>query len=61
MRRFPPQLFLVLAASGCATTDRAFPLREPMTVDTDLRPVTVACRVSPTPKDPHNVSCAPDV
>jgi hypothetical protein len=32
-----------------------------MTVDTDLRPVTVACRNVPTPKDPHNVSCAPDV
>jgi hypothetical protein len=32
-----------------------------MTVDTDLRPVAVACRLSPTPKDPHNVSCAPDV
>ena len=32
-----------------------------MTVDTELRPVTVACRRSPTPKDPHNISCAPDV
>ena len=61
MRRFPPLLLLVLAATDCAATDRAFPLRDPMTVDTDTRPVTVACRVSPTPKDPHNVSCAPDV
>jgi hypothetical protein len=61
MRRFTPLLFLVLAAADCASTDRSFPLREPMTVDTDTRPVTVACRVSPTPKDPHNVSCAPDV
>src|SRR5271170_6691584 len=61
MRRFTPLLLLVLAATDCAATERAFPLRDPMTVDTDLRPVTVRCRVSPTPKDPHNVSCAPDV
>jgi hypothetical protein len=60
MTRCTPVLF-VLVASGCAATDRAFSLRDPMTVDTDLRPVTVACRVSPTPKDPRNVSCAPDV
>jgi len=50
----------VLIAGGCSA-DRAFPLRPPMTVDTDLRPVAVACRPSPTPKDPHNISCAPDV
>jgi hypothetical protein len=60
MSRWMPLLF-VLVASGCAATDRAFPLRSPMTSDTDLQPVTVACRRSPTPKDPHNVSCAPDV
>jgi hypothetical protein len=60
MTRFVPAVF-VLAASGCAATERTFPLRDPMTVDTDLRPVTVACRESPTPKDPRHVSCAPDV
>jgi hypothetical protein len=60
MTRSIPLLF-VLAAAGCATSHRAFPLRDPMTVDTDLRPVTIACRPSPTPKDPKNVSCAPDV
>ena len=54
-------LLFVLAASGCAATERAFPLRDPMTVDTDLQPVTLACRPSPTPKDPRNISCAPDV
>ncbi|HEY3817632.1 MAG TPA: hypothetical protein VGL81_10695 [Polyangiaceae bacterium] len=54
-------LLLVFAATGCAATDRDFPLRDPMTVDTDLRPVSLACRPSPTPKDPHNISCAPDV
>ncbi len=58
-RRMP--LLLVLAVSGCAAADRTFALREPMAVDTDLRPVTVACRPSPTPKDPHNISCAPEV
>src|SRR5580700_10537143 len=61
MTRFARLLLLGLAATSCAATDRAFPLRAPMSLDTDLRPVTVACRVSPTPKDPHNVSCAPDV
>jgi len=54
-------LLLLLTSSGCAAADRAFPLRDPMTVDTDLQPVTVACRASPTPKDPHHISCAPDV
>jgi hypothetical protein len=52
---------LVLTSGGCAAADRAFPLRGPMTVDTDLQPVTVACRPSPTPKDPQHISCAPDV
>jgi len=60
MTRWTPLLF-VLALGGCAAADRAFPLRDPMTVDTDLRPVTLACRPSPTPKDPRNISCAPDV
>src|ERR1700722_10593584 len=54
-------LLLVVAVSGCAAGDRPFQLRDPMTVDTDLGPVTVACRASPTPKDPHHVSCAPEV
>jgi hypothetical protein len=54
-------LIVVLLAMGCAASDRRFPLRDPMSVDTDLRPVTVGCRLSPTPKDPHNMSCAPDV
>ena len=59
IRRF--QVLIFLAPIACGAGDRAFPLREPMTVDTDMRPVTVACRESPTPKDPHNISCAPDV
>ena len=59
MTRWIPML--LVASSACAASDRAFPLREPVAVDTDLHPVSVACRPSPTPKDPHNVSCAPDV
>jgi hypothetical protein len=54
-------LVLFCVAGGCGTVDRRFPPRDPLAVDTDLTPVTVACRASPTPKDPHNVSCAPDV
>ncbi len=54
-------LLVVVPALGCAAADRTFPLRDPMTVDSDLHPVTVGCRASPTPKDPHHVSCAPDV
>src|SRR5271154_4056086 len=60
MTRWLPLLLLV-ATIGCAASDRTFPLRDPVTLDTDLRPVTHACRPSPTPKDPQNVSCAPDV
>ncbi len=59
MTRWMP-ILLVLAA-GCAATDRRFPLRASVTVDTDLHPVAVGCRRSPTPRDPHNISCAPDV
>jgi hypothetical protein len=59
MRLF--SLVFVLLLAACAAADRPFPLRDPMTVDTDLRPVSVACHDAPTPKDPHNVSCAPDV
>jgi hypothetical protein len=44
MTRIAPRL-LLLAASGCAATDRAFPLRDPMTVDKDMRPVAIACRL----------------
>jgi hypothetical protein len=54
-------LLFVLDLIACAAGDRAFPLREPIAVDTDMQPVSVACRTYPTPKDPHNISCAPDV
>ncbi len=60
MTRWMLTLF-VLAGNGCSAADRAFPLRTPMTLDTDLRPVTVDCHRAPTPKDARNLSCAPDV
>jgi hypothetical protein len=59
----PPPLAIALPAialAACAATERRFPLRAPLTQDTDLRPVDVACRAAATPKDPHHVSCAPE-
>ena len=53
--------FALLLLGACATGDRRFALRAPMTVDTDLRPVAVPCRPDPTPKDPKHISCAPEV
>ncbi len=46
---------------ACASTspERRFPLREPMTHDTDLASVRVRCHPEPTSKDPHHISCAP--
>lgn len=49
-----------LAVCGCAAPPRPFPLRAPLTRDTDLAPVTVACRPDPSAKDPKRVRCAPD-
>jgi hypothetical protein len=46
------------AALSCASP-RPFPLREPFLVDTDLRPVSVACRPDPTEKEPDRKTCAP--
>jgi len=50
---------LAAALTGCSVAPRPFPLREPMTRDTDTRPVTVACAPDPSPKDPARVRCAP--
>ncbi len=46
--------------AGCASAPRPFPLRPPLTVDTDTRPVSVPCRPDPTKKEPHRVTCAPE-
>lgn len=39
---------------------RPFPMREPLTRDTDLDPVSVRCVRRPNDKDPNHVSCAPE-
>jgi hypothetical protein len=49
---------LPLLLAGCAQRAR-FPLREPMTRDTDLDPTRVACQLRPTEKEPRHVACAP--
>jgi len=51
---------IALAVAGCAAPPRPFPLRAPLTRDTDLEPVTIACRPDPSAKDPKRVRCAPD-
>jgi hypothetical protein len=50
-----------LASAACSSGERRFPLRDPMRVDTDLRPVSIDCRPEPTKKDAHHVACAPAV
>jgi hypothetical protein len=47
-------------ALGCAA-DRRFPLKDPLWVDTDLKPVTVECEERPSDEDPKHRACAPDV
>ena len=42
---------LAAALTGCSVAPRPFPLREPMTRDTDTQPVTVACAPEPSAKD----------
>jgi hypothetical protein len=49
----------MLTLTGCAGTERPFPLREPVWHDADLSPVSVKCHPEPSQKDPHHVSCAP--
>jgi hypothetical protein len=60
MARRALSVWLAAGLLGCASTDRQFPLREPMWQDTDLQGVAVPCRKHPTSKDPHHVTCAPE-
>jgi hypothetical protein len=46
-------------AVSCAGAPRPFPLRAPLVVDSDTRPVSVACRSEPSAKEPARVRCAP--
>jgi hypothetical protein len=48
-----------LFAAACGGAPR-FPLRAPLTSDTDRRPVSVECEERPTEKEPEHVSCAPE-
>jgi hypothetical protein len=58
MRRAVTVLVGAIAGAACATP-RPFPLHEPFLVDTDLRPVSVACRPDPSSKEPDRTTCAP--
>lgn len=51
--------FTLLVA--CTGAPRPFPLRAPLMVDSDRTPVSFACKPAPTAKDPHRVSCMPEV
>jgi hypothetical protein len=52
--------WLVLGLLSCAgEAPRPFPLRDPLAIDTDIRPVAVPCRKDPTPKEPDRTTCAP--
>lgn len=46
-------------AFSCASVPRPFPLRAPLRVDTDIQPVSVACRPEPSAKEPDRQRCAP--
>jgi hypothetical protein len=52
-------LALGAAVIACAHAPRPFPLRDPLATDTDVQPVSVACRPDPSPKEPKRVTCAP--
>ena len=49
----------LVAATGCSSAERPFPLRDPLRMDTDLRSVNVPCHEEGTDDEPHHVSCAP--
>jgi hypothetical protein len=50
---------LVVTTAGCSVAERRFALRDPVTVDTDLRSVSLPCRSEPGDKDKNHLSCAP--
>ena len=53
-------LLLASCAAACgASPERRFALRDPISVDTDMRAVSVPCHREPSDKDPAHVSCAP--
>ncbi len=46
--------------TACGATERRFALRDPVSVDTDLRSVTIPCRRAPSDKDKNHIACAPE-
>lgn len=52
-------LAVLVLIAACAASTARFPLREPFTRDTDLDPVSVACRPDPSKKEPARVACFP--
>jgi hypothetical protein len=59
--RGAPFAVAIGVAVGCAGGAPRYPLRDALTIDTDLTPVSVRCHPDPNPKDPAHVSCAPGV
>jgi hypothetical protein len=47
--------------TACGASQRPFPLLPPLQRDTDLRSVYAECHEEGSQKDPHHVSCAPEV
>jgi len=57
---FASATIALFTLAGCAAERPHFPLRAPMTRDTDLDPTTVSCRERANDKDPKHVACAPE-
>jgi hypothetical protein len=51
--------FCIIGCIACASPHPPFPLRAPFVVDTDLRPVSVPCRIDPKSKEARHWDCAP--
>jgi hypothetical protein len=60
MRRLACVLAFCAPIACGAGGERRFPLRDPLWVDTDLRPVSVECEERPSDEDPNHMSCAPE-
>jgi hypothetical protein len=57
-KRFATALLVAaLVLSSCGS--RRFPVREPMTRDTDLDPTSLTCQLRPTKDEPRHVACTP--
>src|SRR5690242_20511228 len=53
-------LALLLFASGCGSSTRRFPLKAPLSRDTDLAPVYVACREEDDKEKGKKKVCTPE-